>query len=295
MLTTAQAFDKFRQNLELSDTEAKDAQRRHQDVRACIRADFDIRQDFLSGSYARHTKTKPLKDVDVIFVMGEKERWRRDKPPIDTLKSFEASLKKSYTDIDQVSIGRRSVSVEFEKPNYGDDHPGKVLSIDAVPAVECKGGYEIPDKTTGTWIKTNPSTHAAQATAKNKALDGNWIPLVKMLRGWNRAADKPIQPSFLVEVMAEGLIDAPFSDYANEVRNFLAAAAARVGDSWPDPAGLGPPVSDQMTKELVDKARIALREAERLAALSFRYEQTGNQGEALRTWRKIFGPYFPLS
>jgi hypothetical protein len=294
MLTTAQAFEKFRQNLELSATESKDAQRRHEDVRACIRADFDILRDFLSGSYARHTKTKPLKDVDVLFVMGDKERWRRDKAPIDTLRAFEACLKKSYKDKDQVSIGRRSVSVEFEKPNYADDHPGKVLSIDAVPALECKDGYEIADKNTGTWIKTNPDTHAAQATTKNKALDGNWIPLVKMVRGWNRAAGKPIQPSFLVEVMAEGLVDAPFSTYANEARNFFAGAAARIGDVWPDPAGLGPPVSDQMTKELVEKARTALREAERLAALAFRYEQS-NQGEALRTWRQIFGPYFPLS
>lgn len=295
MLTTTQAFDKFRQNLELSDTEAKDAQRRHEDVRTCIRAEFDILRDFLSGSYARHTKTKPLKDVDILFVMGEKERWRRDKPPIDTLRAFEACLKKTYTEKDQVSIGRRSVSVEFEKPNYADDHPGKVLSIDAVPALACKEGYEIPDKTTATWIKTNPDTHAAQTTAKNKAMDGRWIPLVKMLRGWNRAADKPIQPSFLVEVMAENLVDAPFSNYPNEARNFFATAAARIGDTWPDPAGLGPPVSDQMTTDLIDKTRTALREAERLAALAFRYEQTNNQGEALRTWKKIFGPYFPLS
>jgi hypothetical protein len=295
MLTTTEAFEKFRKNLELSDTEAKDAQRRRRDVRMCIRDEFDIIRDFLSGSYARHTKTKPLKDVDVLFVMGEQERWRRDKAPIDTLHAFKACLKKTYSDSDQVSVGRRSVSVEFEKPNYSDEHPGKILSIDAVPAFEWDGVYEIPDKVTGTWIKTNPETHAEQATAKNKALDGFWIPLVKMLRGWNRASDKPIQPSFLVEVMAEGLVDAPFSNYANEVRNFFAAAAGRIGDNWPDPAGLGPPVSDQMTAELADAARTALQDAGRLAALAVRYEQTNNQGEALRTWRVIFGPYFPLS
>ena len=295
MLTTAQAFEKFRQNLELSDTESKDAQRRHKDVRASIGADFAIQRDFLSGSYARHTKTKPLKDVDVMFVLAESERWRRDKPPIDTLLAFETSLKKTYTGSDQVGMGRRSVSVEFEKSNYGEDHPGKVLSIDAVPALPCAAGYEIPDKVTGTWIKTNPDTHSAQATAKNKALDGSWVPLVKMLRGWNRNHGKPIQPSFLVEVMAEELVMAPFSDYPNEARNFFAAAAATIGNVWTDPAGLGPPVSDQMTPALVATARTALLEAERLATLAFRYERTGNQGESLRTWKQIFGPYFHVS
>jgi hypothetical protein len=294
MLTITQAFEKFRLNLELSDTESKDAQRRQKDVRASIAADFAIERDFLSGSYARHTKTKPLKDVDIMFVLGERERWRRDKPPIDILLAIKKSLEKAYTLKDQVDIGRRSVSVEFEKPNYDDDHPGKVLSIDAVPAFTCKEGYEIPDKVTGSWIKTNPETHAAQATAKNKALDGKWVPLVKMLRGWNRNHGKPIQPSFLVEVMAENLVVGPFSDYPNEARNFFAAAAATVGNTWPDPAGLGPPVSDQMTPALIATAKAALFEAERLATLAFRYEQT-NQGEALRTWRQIFGPYFKVS
>jgi hypothetical protein len=57
MLTTTEAFDKFRQRLELSETESTDAQRRHADVRECIRNRFEIKRDFLSGSYARHTKT----------------------------------------------------------------------------------------------------------------------------------------------------------------------------------------------------------------------------------------------
>ncbi len=73
MLSTSDAFEKFRQRLELSDTEQKDAEKRHTSVRNCVRAGFDIKTDFLSGSYRRHTKTKPLKYVDVFFVMGEKE------------------------------------------------------------------------------------------------------------------------------------------------------------------------------------------------------------------------------
>ncbi len=294
MLTTQQAFEKFRQNLELSTTEAKDAARRHDDVRSCIRGGFDVSTDFLSGSYARHTKTKPLKDVDVFFVLGEKECWRRSKPPIEMLEAFKACLRKKYTE-DQVSIGRRSVSVEFEKSNYHDDHPGKILSIDAVPALPCGDDYEIPDKVTGNWIKTNPTKHADQATAKNKNLDGKWVPLVKMLRGWNRANGKPIQPSFLVEVMAEGLVVGPFSEYSYEVRNFFAAAASSIDRAWPDPAGLGPPVSDQMTPQLIEMAKKALKEAEQKAALAFRTSQNGNQGEALKIWKSILGPYFPLS
>jgi hypothetical protein len=139
VLTTNQAFEKFRQSLEISDTEQKDASRRHTEVRECIRGGFDIKTEFLSGSYKRHPKTKPLKDVDVMFVLGDKEKWRRDKPPIDTLTAFESCLKKKYSEDGQTCIGRRSVTVEFEKVYYPEDHEGKVLSIDAVPKFETKG------------------------------------------------------------------------------------------------------------------------------------------------------------
>ena len=296
MLTTAQAFDKFRKRLELSETEEKDAAKRQKDVRECIRDGFDLERDFLSGSYRRHTKTKPLKDVDVIFVLGEDERWRRDKPPIEMLEAFEKHLKKTYSEPGQVEIGRRSVTVEFEKNYYPEEHEGKVLSIDAVPAFESGGDeYEIPDKITGTWIKTNPETHQARSTAKNKQLDGRWVPLVKMAKAWNRANGKPIKPSFLVEVMAEELVEPPFSNYADEIRNLLAALEANIDRTWSDPAGLGPPVSDQMTPDLITSARNALQEAQRKAALARRAEQTGRQGDSLRLWREILGEYFPLS
>jgi hypothetical protein len=293
VLTTTQAFDKFRQRLELKEPEKKDAARRHTEVRDCIRGGFDLKNDFLSGSYKRHTKTKPLKDVDIMFVLGDKEKWRRDKPPVEMLEAFERCLKKQFSDVE---CCRRAVTVEFEKTYYPDDHEGKVLSIDALPAFECGGGnYEIPDKITGTWIKTNPEKHGEQSTAKNKELDGRWVPLVKMAKGWNRANGKPIKPSFLIEVMAEELIEAPFSTYPDEIRNFFAAMEANIGRTWPDPAGLGPPVSDQMTLELVANAKKALQEAQRQTALARRAEETGRQGEALGIWRDVLGDYFPLS
>lgn len=296
MLTTAQAFDKFRQKLELSDTEQKDASRRQTDVRECIRAGFGIKTDFLSGSYRRHTKTKPLKDVDVLFVLGEKEKWRRDKPPIEMLQAFEKCLRKKYSESGQVEINRRSVTVEFEKNYYPDDHDGKVLSIDVVPAFECGTDiYEIPDKDSGKWIKTSPAKHKEQATDKNEELDGQWVPLVKMVKGWNRANGKTVKPSFLVEVMAEGLVEAPFSTYQDEIRNLFAAMEANIDKVWNDPAALGPPVSDQMTAERIKEAKKALQEAQQKAALAARAEQTGRQGDALRIWREVLGEYFPLS
>jgi hypothetical protein len=48
MLTTSEAFEKFRKRLELGPKEREDASKRQTDVRECIRGGFDVDTDFLS-------------------------------------------------------------------------------------------------------------------------------------------------------------------------------------------------------------------------------------------------------
>jgi hypothetical protein len=127
------------------------------------------------------------------------------------------------------------------------------------------------------------------------ARDGKWVPLVKMLKRWNRSAGGPIKPSFLIEVMAHDLVDPPFTSYPREVQRFFAAVPAVLSGPWPDPAGFEPPVSDQMTPDLVQKAISALRTAEKNAALAMRLDSQGKTGEALALWCEIMGRYFPTS
>jgi hypothetical protein len=266
--------------------------RRHKDVRECIRAKFDIDRDFLTGSYARHTKTKPLKDVDIFLCLGPKERHWRNKHPQEVLAAFQKCLGDKFGN-DCVELGRRSVTVEFDKSNPTADEEGKVLSNDAVPAYDLGNCYEIPDRNLGKWIKTNTDTHAQLSTAKNKALGGKWVPLVKMLKRWNRSADKPISPSFLIEVMALDLVDPPFTSYPSEIRNFFANGLTAIMQDWPDPAALGPPVSDQMTAQKRQEAVEAMRRAEVKAARAVELERQGRVGEALALWREVMGKYFP--
>ena len=295
MKTTTEAFETFRQRLELSTTEADDAQRRHKDVRGTLRAVFEVEGDFLTGSYGRHTKTKPLKDVDIFFpLVGDSKKTWREKAPSAILSAFEDCLGNAYGK-DSVERGRRCVTVTFDKKNPTLTEDGKVLSIDAVPAIALNDHYEIADGHLGKWIKSNPEVHAAESTAKNKALDGKWIPLVKMLKAWNRHSGKPIEPSFLVEVMAQSLVDGPFTSYPSEARRFFAAALDGINQDWHDPAGYGPPVSDQMTSEKRTAAAAALRKAEVDAARAMRLEKEGRQGDALALWRDILGRYFPTT
>jgi tRNA nucleotidyltransferase (CCA-adding enzyme) len=87
MLTPNEAFRKFRGRLELLKKEQDDASRRQKEIRALMDDFFKIADDFLTGSYRRWTKTKPLKDVDIFCVFNDSERAKyRDKRSVSMLQ-----------------------------------------------------------------------------------------------------------------------------------------------------------------------------------------------------------------
>lgn len=298
MISVDEAFKKFRSRLELTDREQNDASRRHYEIRDYLKTKFDIERDFLTGSYKRWTKTKPLKDVDIFCVMGKKERHRRDQPPGDLLKAFEDALVEKYGRA-SVSSQRRSVTVDFGvTPDADEDTGGKIMSIDVVPAFNKSKHYEIPDTTTTSgWTETNPEVHYDLAVEAQKNYDGEWKGIVRMTKKWNAFQGKPVKPSFLIEVMALQLLNPPFGgDYRYEIKAFLASLADRIHETWADPANLGPPVSDGMDKAAREAAKSRLLAGSDAAARAIQLERQGKNGEALKVWRNdVFGPLFPLS
>lgn len=300
MLTIDEAFAKFRSRLELNEKEQSDASKRQTEIRGYMDEEFAVEHDFLTGSYARFTKTKPLKDVDIFCVLGEHERHYRKKAPSVLLGAVEDALVKKYGR-SCVTRQRRSVTANFGvKPDVDDKTDYRVVSFDVVPAFALEDGYEIPDMGTnggaGGWTQTNPRVHAEKAVAAHQAYSNEWKGLVRMMKYWNNHHDKPVKPSFLIEVMALEVLHGPYcGDRAREMQFFFAALGGRIHETWKDPAGLGPPVSDAMDAAKRSAAERALRGAEREAALAMALTRQGRQGEALRAWRTLFGPLFPLS
>jgi hypothetical protein len=177
-----------------------------------------------------------------------------------------------------------------------DNTDYRVVSMDVIPAFEDGDNYEIPDGTSGKWIKTNPKIHEEKATEAHQAYSNEWKGLVRMVKYWNNHHSKPIKPSFLLEVMALECLAPPFGgrfDY--EFQSMFATLADRIHDTWEDPAGLGPPVSDMMDAEQKNAARTALAQAARQCTLAIDLARQGKNGDALKAWRDLFGPKFPLS
>ena len=291
-MDVSEAFDKFRGKISRpTQKEQNDASRRQQEIRGHMNQRFKLETDFLTGSYKRWTKTKPLKDVDIFCVMHEDERAYRQKAPSVLLGDVEKLLVEKYGSAN-VHKQRRSVSVDF---STSDDE--QVMSFDVVPAFTKGDHYEMPDlSTVAGWTETNPKIHEEEALEKQRSYSNKWRGLVRMIKTWNRHHEKPVKPSFFLEVMAMELFVGDFGgDYRRELQGFFASAAGRIHDVWPEPAGLGSPISDGMTTVQKDAAKTALLDAERMVATAIRLEGERKTGEALRTWRQIFGNQFPVS
>ncbi len=277
------AFDKLKSNLEITKTESDLAQTRHQLVRDHIEGSWELVDHFLTGSYARHTKTKKLKDVD-IFVVVDPDG------PQGSLANGTGTA--AVLELRDLLAGRWSdldADDNVVTINYGDED---VASYEVAPVFpRTGGGYSMPNG--AGWMDTDPQEQAELVTAKNKECDTKFVPFVKMVKGINREAGDPIEPAFLLEVMGLELVIEPFGQYRDEIRFFLASVADRILDDWPDPVGLGPDINAGIgvarRRELSDVVRGWLGVAEE--ALQLEYD--GKERAAVETWRELFGWRMP--
>lgn len=296
MLSIDEAFKKFKGRLEVAPTDEQKASRRQQTIRKQLGEALEVDNDFLTGAYVRDTKTRPLRDVDIFVVLGDDERSYRDAHPHEVLERVRDVLVPHYSE-DRVCTDRRCVRIDFGV-TVVDDLSDEVVSFDVVPAFASGEIFEIPDDRLGEWIPTDPRVHKSMATDANKAFSGQWKPLVKMAKKWNQHHGGPIEPSFLIEVMALNLIDGPWAgSYLYELRQFFASAADRIGEGWADPADVGPDVSDVLdsSSSMMRRAVEALRAAEAACTEALRLERSGNTGAALDVWQELFGPLFAKS
>ena len=276
------AFLKLKSNLEITQTEQDTAVRRHTMIRDYVTSQWDLIDDFLTGSYRRDTKTKKLKDIDIFVVIDPDgaQAGYRARPPGDVLDALESLLAERWP-----GAARDGMAVVI---TYGTDD--EVMSINVVPAFDRKGGgYFIPDPAASSWIATNPKRHHELSTAKNAECDGKFVPFVKMIKGINRELGEPVSPSFLLEVMAHALVKAPFGRYQDETVLFLATAAEHIDERWDDPAGLGGDVNTVMSTGQKLAAAAALRGAQEIAERAVDLEDDGQEHAAYEEWKKLFG------
>lgn len=291
MATTIEsAFQKLKENLEPTGLQKSTISIRQNNVRDVVEKDLAVLDSFLTGSYSRSTMIAPLKeaDIDIFIVLDSKYFYHYDNGQnggqaglLDLLKR---TLRKTYTRTPDISRNGQAVTIRFED-----------FMVDVVPGFNRKGGgYLIPNSITQSWISTDPKKHVEIFSEANSVHKGNLIPLIKMIKGWNRNSGKYFR-SFHLEVMALQILHGvTISDFPSGVRFFFDKARFYVTKQNPDPAGYGGDVGNYInTQEKIQEASSKFQLAYERAIKAEEYASRGYIKDAIEMWIKIFGDYFP--
>lgn len=299
MANVRESFDQFLRGLELTASEQETASRQQNDLRARLRNTLrGVVRDVLVGSYARRTAIRPLNDID-LFVELDVNVWRerRAAQPLLLLEDVQRALRACYPGSPPATrIQGRSVNIDFAGTGIGYD----IIPAFLVPRTGWSTDdiYEIPDRKRQTWIRTNPESHRLACVAANARAGSKLNPLIKAAKCWNRgqanpAGDKPLC-SFHLEVMAYSAFVSPPADVRRGLLDLLRSLRVQIQWPCPEPAGLGPAVDADWTRDDRARAAVALDTAVATAERAIEYESRGQHAQACETWRSLLGSTFPL-
>lgn len=281
--TIAASFTKLRQNLEITDLQGSTVSTRQTNVRKAVEKDFTILKSFLTGSYKRSTMIAPLNqaDIDIFVVLGPS--YYNASKPAALLDSVRATLLKTYPETPSISRNGQAVTISFTD-----------FKVDVVPAFNRKGGgFLIPSSRDGRWISTDPTVHETYVTRSNTDHGGAVVPVIKMIKAWNRGISHSFVSFYLELIAVEIFAGVTLSSDPSAVRCFFDKGRERIKTKVKDPARLGEQINGLDTTKTVEGAIGRFQTAYDRAIRAEQFATRGKIADAVTEWRKVFGDYFP--
>lgn len=291
MLTRKQGFEKLRSRLELTGLQEKTVATRQSNVRAAVGRQLTVVDDFLTGSYRRHTMIGPLKgaDVDIVVVL---DRSYQDRGARAVLELVKQALLDEYKKGTMISRNGQAVTITFTD-----------FVVDVVPAFSrpwwsWEVGWEICDSGRDRWITTNPKKHVEISAAANRAHGGHLVPRIKQLKAWNRTAGEPFR-SFHLEALAWSIFGTSWwwkngqsSDWAS-ARYFFDKARTELKSQLHDPAGTGSDVAAYLHGTALDSAVSKVTSAFERCVRADKCAKDEDFVGMHEAYGQVFGGYYP--
>lgn len=268
----------------------------------------------LSGSYARSTAIKEIKDVDILLIIdpsykdGEDSALKVINKLVDALEGLPDALgdKDGYIDSDAaIKRQRRSVHVCVSVDEEEFD-------LDIVPAIATDGidkPLSVPDRDLSRWIQSDPLGYGDALSNLNQDLSKKIVPLIKMFKHWRDVQMKYKKPkSYWLECMVynhakAGKLNVDDSSYGELFLSLLIA----IQDDYKDALkkeGAVPVVKDPMLGNNVAKAWTRdefvsfMRRIDESKSIAERALDTETEDDAISLWQRLFNDgdgtvYFP--
>lgn len=287
-----QAFREYKANLEITSRQESLVGSRRNNVVNALGAKLRLHSEqpsLVIGSWDRHTLTRYLSegDVDVMVVLhySENKGWETADGTIQALDRFKAILQSAYPNT-TLRRDRNCITMQFSE-----------FRLDVVPAFRYDGGYyTIPDSVRRLWVPTDPTAFADKITAVNKTMNGSFVPLIKMVKGWNRDKGWPIR-SFHLECIMHGRYKSYTQSYTypSMLKVFFEALPGYLASACYDPVR-GDRVDTYLDNGVSpSKRQIAISKAKSAAAAAKEaYEdQERYPAVAINEWKALLGEFFP--
>ena len=290
--TIYQSFERFRENLEITDAQSEAISNCRKNLVSAF-ADSHLslhdQETRVIGSYARNTLIRPLSagDVDLMIILhyGNNKDCDTSDGTLKILDKFKSILDKKYPNTEK-RRDRNCITMKLSQ-----------FRLDIVPAFYYKEGYyTIPDSIDKKWISTNPVKFAEEITRINKAMDGYFVPLIKMVKAWNKE-----NGDFLNGYHIECLMYHRYNlytkgyTYDSMLRIFFDSLPNYLQNNCSDPIKFGSVDGylggyfDEGRKYAIKKAE----EAKRISAQATQESESGNIEISIKLWKALLGGYFP--
>ncbi len=282
-------FEKFRSKIEPTEQEKSKISASHTRMRSILEnsTEINVVDSFLTGSYARETMTRPLKDVD-FFIQVHYGKHKNDSPML-LLQRIRKVLRRAYP-LTPMPITPPCVTIKF---NY--------CHFEIVPAIgfDDDDKFKIPhDKRIG-WQYTYPKTPDKWMTQENKKAGGIFIPTIKMLKRWRDIHCRPLR-SFHLEMLTRMAFEHyNIKDYTQGVWAFFERTNYLMGLYKRIPFVQEPGRANVYVDQYLYDNALILGAVRRKIAAHYGVAQRaldcmgkGQFGSAKILWRRIFGTSF---
>lgn len=305
--TVQQAFNEFGSRLELSQSYQNSVTTHHNAIRRWIESFEPDVKTILIGSLQRKTRIQPRPnqdsfDIDILVVLGSFQRWVSSGgiSPWDALHKVEDVVSQNTT--------YRRMGPETDSPaiivEYSDNIKVELVPAyldqvghapDGTPTPPVGRGYWIP-KSNG-WAITDYEYDAAYVSIVNQNTDGYLIPVIKMLKAAKRNLFSKMM-SFHLEVLATSIIPAVIGHYKQSMvplsyPHVISGFFFLCKDEISKPASI-PGSKSQASDTYMTTAKQS--EMSRLFEEIASYCANAlsmNDSDAIKAWRRLFGPPFP--
>ncbi len=284
--TIEEGFEDFLSSLTPSPTESEAAKRHRASIEASLKANFDLKRFFRTGSFGNGTSISGYSDVDY-FASIPREKLKQNSAT--TLTQVRDVLDRRFPNTG-VKVSCPAVVVPF---GTLAKETTEVVPADYIGSTaEGHYIYNIAN-CSGGWMRSSPDAHNAYVREIYRKLGCKVKPLIRFIKAWKCYRRVPISSFYLELRVAKYCEGESAIIYDIDVERIFSKLDANGLAQMQDPKGISGYISPCRSQAQLEDAKSKLSTARVRAEKAVKARQDGKLAEAFGWWDLVYDGKFP--